>query len=225
MHEKKTRLLRDLKDHIRYLDELGAGFVSPADRPATAPSTGGGLQGLEAEVRQCVQCPLAGIRTLAVPGEGSADAGLMFIGEGPGHDEDLQGRPFVGRAGQLLTRIIEAMGLSREQVYITNIVKCRPPENRNPSGDEIAACAPYILRQLELIRPRVIVSLGNVPTHHLLGLKAGITSLRGTFQEHAGIPVMPTFHPSYLVRNEQNRELKRMVWEDMKQVMALLGEK
>ncbi len=225
MHEKKARLLHDLQDHIRYLDELGAGFISPTGRPTSTPSSGKGLRDLEAAILRCGKCPLAKTRTLAVPGEGSAHAVLMFIGEGPGHDEDLQGRPFVGRAGQLLTRIIDAMGFSREEVYITNIIKCRPPENRNPSGDEIEACAPYLRQQLELIQPKVIVSLGNVPTHHLLGVRSGITSIRGTFQEHAGIPVMPTFHPSYLVRNEQNQELKRMVWEDMKKVMALLGEK
>jgi DNA polymerase len=225
LHEKKARLLHDLQDHIRYLDELGAGFISLTGRPTSAPTSGQGLQDLEAVIRRCGECHLAKTRTLAVPGEGSAHAGLMFIGEGPGHDEDLQGRPFVGRAGQLLTRIIDAMGFSREEVYITNIIKCRPPENRNPSGDEIEACAPYLRQQLEFIRPKVIVSLGNVPTQHLLGIRSGITSLRGTFQEYAGIPVMPTFHPAYLVRNEQNRELKRMVWEDMKKVMALLGEK
>jgi DNA polymerase len=149
----------------------------------------------------------------------------MFIGEGPGHDEDIQGRPFVGRAGQLLTKIIGAMGFRREDVYITNVVKCRPPQNRNPQADEIEACSPYLRRQLDLIRPRALVSLGNVPTQHLLGTKSGITAVRGRFREYAGIPVMPTFHPSYLVRNEQNRELKRKVWEDMQLVMDLLAGK
>jgi DNA polymerase len=225
LHEKKARLLHDLQDHIRYLDELGAGFIAPSGPPESAPPSGLGLQGLETEIRGCGRCILSESRTLAVPGEGSADADLMFLGEGPGQEEDLQGRPFVGRAGQLLTRIIEAMGLSRGEVYITNIVKCRPPENRNPSAEEIEACAPYLRRQLESIRPKIIVTLGNVPTQNLLGTRSGITSLRGTFQEHSGIPVMPTFHPSYLVRNEQNRELKRKVWEDMKKVMALLAGK
>ncbi|MGB2905844.1 MAG: uracil-DNA glycosylase [Candidatus Aminicenantaceae bacterium] len=226
MEERKTRLIHDLQDHIRYLSELGAEFIAAPDTsPGPAASSGPDLGALEALIRRCEKCPLSQTRTQAVPGEGSAQADLMFIGEGPGHDEDAQGLPFVGRAGQLLTKIINAMGFRREDVYITNLVKCRPPQNRNPNGEEIEACTPYLQQQLDLIRPRVIVSLGNVPTHFLLETRSGITVMRGTFQKHAGIPVMPTFHPSYLVRNEQNRELKRMVWEDMKQVMELLGRK
>ena len=146
----------------------------------------------------------------------------MFVGEGPGHDEDIQGRPFVGRAGQLLTKIINAMGFKREDVYISNMVKCRPPNNRNPNNHEIEQCQDYLWEQIRLIQPRVIVTLGNVPTQYFLETRSGITSLRGKFHDKSDYRVMPTFHPSYLVRNEGNRELKRQVWEDMKQVMAYL---
>ncbi len=225
MAERKTHLIHDLQNHIRYLDELGAGFVTAQAPAADSPPPEQDLGALEAAIRECERCPLSQSRTHAVPGEGSPQADLMFIGEGPGHDEDIQGRPFVGRAGQLLTKIIEAMGLRREDVYITNVVKCRPPKNRNPQSDETAACTPFLKQQLALIRPRVIVSLGNVPTQHLLETRSGITGMRGAFQEYEGIPVMPTFHPSYLIRNEQNRDLKRNVWEDMKLVMELLAKK
>jgi DNA polymerase len=165
------------------------------------------------------------MRTHAVPGEGDKAAELMFIGEAPGRDEDAQGRPFVGRAGQLLRKIIAAMKFREDEVYITNIVKCRPPENRVPHREESEACLPYLLRQIELTRPRVIVLLGKTPTDHFLPSRQGMTARRGNFGDYRGIPVMPTFHPSYLIRNEGNRELKRMVWEDMQKVMALLGRK
>jgi DNA polymerase len=148
----------------------------------------------------------------------------MFVGEGPGRDEDIQGKPFVGRAGQLLTRIINAMKFQREDVYITNIVKCRPPDNRDPGKEEIEACSGYLFEQIDMIKPKVIVTLGNVPTRFFLKTTAGITSLRGEFADFEEIKVMPTFHPSYLVRNEYNRILKKNVWEDMKKVMALLGK-
>jgi len=146
----------------------------------------------------------------------------MFVGEAPGRDEDRQGRPFVGRAGQLLTKIIEAMGFKRQDVYIANVVKCRPPENRTPRPDEVKACSPYLLRQIELINPRVIVALGKIAAEFLLQTDKSISDLRGHFGQFEGIPVMPTFHPAYLVRNEGNREIKRLVWEDMKKVMKLL---
>jgi DNA polymerase len=146
----------------------------------------------------------------------------MFVGEGPGHDEDVQGRPFVGRAGQLLTKIINAMGFQREDVYITNMVKCRPPNNRNPNSQEVEACQDYLFEQIGLIQPRVIVTLGNVPTQFFLGTRSGITSLRGKFFATPHYRIMPTFHPSYLIRNEGNRELRRQVWDDMKQVLAYL---
>ena len=177
---------------------------------------------LTRQILSCRFCPLYKSRTQAVPGEGNRQARLMFVGEAPGRDEDLQGRPFVGRAGQLLTRIIQAMGFDRQEVYIANVIKCRPPENRTPKPEEVRACSPYLLKQIELIKPKVIVALGKVATEFLLKTDLPMSDLRGNFGEFMGIPVMPTFHPSYLVRNEGNKEIKRMVWEDMKKVMKLL---
>ena len=171
----------------------------------------------------CTRCGLGRLRTQAVPGEGSLTSEVMFVGEGPGRDEDLQGRPFVGRAGQLLRKIIAAMHFREDEVYITNVVKCRPPENRTPHREEVEACTPYLVEQIACIKPKVIVTLGATPTSFLLPMYRGMTETRGRFGEYLGIPVMPTFHPSYLVRNEGNRELKRMVWGDMQKVMALLG--
>jgi DNA polymerase len=144
----------------------------------------------------------------------------MFVGEGPGHDEDVQGIPFVGRAGQLLTDIIGAMRMKREEVYIANIVKCRPPENRAPEPDEIAACRGFLEKQIEIIAPSVIVCLGAVAVGALLGATGGITKIRGILREYRGIPVMPTFHPAYLLRSPDK---KREVWQDMQKVMALLA--
>ena len=149
----------------------------------------------------------------------------MFIGEAPGRDEDIQGRPFVGRAGQLLTKIIQAMTFQRDEVYITNIIKCRPPGNRNPQGNEIASCKDYLLAQIDLISPKVIVTLGKVAADFFIRSSLGMTALRGDFYDFEDIKVMPTFHPSYLIRNEGNRNLKKTVWEDMKKVMAFLGKK
>jgi uracil-DNA glycosylase family 4 len=180
---------------------------------------------IERQVRECRFCPLHKLRTNAVPGEGDWAAALMFIGEAPGRDEDLQGRPFVGRAGQLLRKIIAAMKFREDEVYITNVVKCRPPENRVPHRDEVEACWPYLARQIGLIKPKVIVTLGKTPTEYFVPGRAAIGELRGKFGDYQGIPVMPTFHPSYLIRNEGNREIRRMVWEDMQQVMVLLGKK
>lgn len=180
---------------------------------------------IESQVRACRLCRLQKLRTNAVPGEGDWSTELMFIGEAPGRDEDTQGRPFVGRAGQLLRKIIAAMKFREDEVYITNVVKCRPPENRVPCRDEVEACWPYLARQIELIRPKVIVTLGKTPTEYFVPGRAAMGDLRGKFGDYRGIPVMPTFHPSYLIRNEGNREIRRMVWEDMQKVMALLGKK
>ncbi len=176
-------------------------------------------------IRGCTRCGLGRLRTKAVPGEGSLTTELMFVGEGPGRDEDLQGRPFVGRAGQLLRKIIAVMGFREDEVYITNVVKCRPPENRPPHREEAEACSAYLVEQIAYIRPKVIVTLGATPTSFFLPMYRRMTETRGRFGEYRGIPVMPTFHPSYLVRNEGNRELKRMVWDDMQKVMELLGRK
>ncbi len=176
------------------------------------------------EVKGCPKCILCKTRTNTVFGEGDADARLMFIGEGPGENEDLQGRPFVGRAGELLNKQIAAMGLSREQVFIANIVKCRPPDNRVPALDEVAACTPYLERQIEIIRPRVIVTLGLPSTQYMLQTKNSMSKLRGTWHAWRGIKLMPTYHPAYLLRNYTDAT-RAAVWSDLKQVMAELGLK
>ena len=169
----------------------------------------------------CQRCKLAGGRTHLVFGVGNPRARLVFVGEAPGRDEDLQGEPFVGRAGQLLTEIItKGMRLRREDVYIANVIKCRPPENRNPEPDEVASCEPFLLRQLELIGPEVIVALGKFAVQTLLRSKAPITQLRGRWYDYHGIKLMPTFHPAYLLRNPAE---KRVVWEDIQKVMRELG--
>ena len=195
---------------------------SAAESGLDLPRSARTLEEISAEVRKCRRCGLAAGRTHAVPGEGHSKAPILFVGEGPGHDEDVQGRPFVGRAGQLLTRIIEAMGFQRSEVFIANIVKCRPPENRVPHREEAEACAPFLLEQITVLRPRVIVTLGKTAVDFFLPNVKAMSSIRGHFQEWHGLPVMPTFHPSYLVRNEGNRELKKMVWDDMQKVMAFL---
>jgi len=179
------------------------------------------LDELRAEIGDCTRCRLCKGRQNIVFGVGNADADLMFIGEGPGRDEDIQGEPFVGRAGQLLTKIIEAMGLKRPDVYIANIVKCRPPNNRNPEPDEAATCKPFLIRQAEIIEPKVIVCLGSVAAQNLLATDAKITRLRGHFTQWQGIPVMPTYHPAFLLRNPN---MKRPVWEDMQKVMEHLNK-
>jgi uracil-DNA glycosylase family 4 len=207
------------------------------EEPGARPSAPTGLDPAEAareldalagEVRQCRRCELGSSRTNAVPGEGRSRARIMFIGEAPGADEDAQGRPFVGRAGQLLDKIIAACGLKRDEVFIGNILKCRPPNNRDPRPDEIVNCLPYLQKQIETINPDVIVALGGHAAKTLLNTVKPIGQMRGQFQEYyAGIgrppiKLMPTFHPAYLLRNysEQNR---RYVWEDMKKVLADLG--
>jgi uracil-DNA glycosylase len=189
------------------------------------------LDNLASQVSGCMLCRLAATRSQTVFGEGNPDARVMFIGEGPGSREDQTGRPFVGRAGELLTRIIESgMGISRGDVYIANIVKCRPTvdqhmqRDRPPDPDEVASCSPYLLKQIEIIRPEVIVALGSPSAKFLLKTGTGITKLRGTWGEFNGIQVMPTFHPSYLLRNGgETSPLRREVWEDIRQVMQLLG--
>lgn len=171
-------------------------------------------------VGDCQRCKLAPTRTHLVFGVGNPRAGLVFVGEAPGADEDAQGIPFVGRAGQLLTKIIEAMGLGRDDVYIANIIKCRPPGNRNPQPDEIAACEPFLIEQLDIIRPRVICALGTFSAQTLLKTKDPISRLRGRWHVYQGIKLMPTFHPAYLLRNPGE---KKAVWDDMQQVMRELG--
>ena len=168
----------------------------------------------------CTACRLAATRKNVVFGVGNENADLMFVGEAPGHDEDVKGEPFVGRAGQLLTDIIKAMKLSRDDVYIANVIKCRPPENRNPEPDELEACRPYIRKQVELIRPKVIVTLGRFSLQSLTGRSYAITAVRGNWLDYEGVRLMPTYHPAYLLRNPS---AKKDVWSDMKKVMSELG--
>lgn len=179
------------------------------------------LASIRAELGDCTRCKLYKCRKTIVFGEGNEGAVLVFVGEGPGYEEDQQGRPFVGEAGQLLTDIIvKGMKITREDVYICNVVKCRPPDNRTPEPDEIASCETFLREQIQAIKPKVIVTLGNVPTHTLLKTKDGITKLRGKWQDFEGIPLMPTFHPAYLLRNPKD---KGLVWEDIQKVMTKLG--
>ena len=177
------------------------------------------LPSLHAAIKDCLKCPLGKTRIKFVFGEGDPHAKLMFIGEGPGRDEDLQGRPFVGRAGQLLTKIIEAMGLKRQDVYIANVIKCRPPNNRPPEPMEIEKCWPHLTAQIRLIKPKVICALGSSAARTVLGMDVPISALRGRFHEVDGIPVMPTYHPAYLLRNPND---KGKVWDDMKKVRDYL---
>jgi uracil-DNA glycosylase len=206
---------------------LPAASVTPASAPAGSKSAA--IQELRARAQACQLCPhLAGTRKNVVFGVGSIEAALMFVGEAPGADEDEQGEPFVGAAGQLLTRIIQTMGLSRETVYIANILKCRPDMpagssgNRKPTPAEMETCIPYLQSQIDLIQPRVLVALGATAVEGLLGPVGGISKLRGNWRTYRNIPLMPTFHPAYLLRNQAMSE-KRRVWEDMLQVMEKLG--
>ena len=175
----------------------------------------------ENEVRGCTRCRLCEQRTHTVFGEGDVDSRIFFIGEGPGENEDQTGRPFVGRAGELLNKMIGGMGLKREQVYIANIVKCRPPNNRVPSPDEVATCTPFLLRQLEIVRPRTIVTLGLPSTQYMLQSKLSMGKLRGTWHDWRGIKLMPTYHPAYVLRNP-TYETRAAVWGDLKLVLAEL---
>jgi uracil-DNA glycosylase len=199
------------------LEPRRAQFEVPADLEGRVAR----LQQLADESRACTKCALHMTRQQAVFSRGSPSAEVMFVGEGPGADEDAQGEPFVGKAGQLLDKMIVAMGLDRDQVYICNVVKCRPPDNRTPEPEEAAACLPYLQEQIALINPKVIVALGATAVKGMLGVQEGITRLRGKWKLYrASIPVMPTFHPSYLLRKE---DAKRDVWNDLKAVMVNLG--
>jgi DNA polymerase len=192
------------------------------EAPANAPSVIETLEDIRRDLGDCQRCKLWSTRTNLVFGEGNSQAQLMFVGEGPGADEDATGRPFIGRAGQLLTKMIEAIEFKREDVYIANVVKSRPPNNRTPEADEIKACRPFLWRQIAAIKPKLIVTLGNPATQLLLETKIGITQLRGTLQEYTrvpGIKVIPTFHPAYLLRSPDK---KREAWEDLKKVRAYL---
>ena len=224
------RLLHDLREAIaagrsqfEYLRDLGFDEV-PVASPAIAPAAASGretLAQIRADLGDCQRCRLGATRQSLVFGVGSPQARLVLVGEAPGREEDETGEPFVGEAGRLLDRILFAMGLSRADVYICNVLKCRPPNNRDPEADEVASCEPFLARQLTAIRPQAIVALGRFAIHTLLQTKVPIGRLRGTWQQYHGLPLMPTYHPAYLLRNPIG---KREVWADMKQVMQLLNQ-
>lgn len=212
---------RALRQHVEGLQAFGVTAVPAAGSPTDAVPRAKAVQleQLAEEVRRCRRCPLYRTRTRAVVSDGSPDARLVFVGEAPGRDEDLQGVPFVGAAGQLLTKMIQAMGLRREDVYVCNVLKDRPPANRTPLPEEIEACLPFLERQLAIVQPRVICALGAVATKALLGPSAAITKVRGETRAYNGIPLIPTFHPAYLLRNP---DAKKLAWADLKQVKRLL---
>lgn len=227
------KTIQELKKTLRYRQERGLRTI-PKDQSrgekkslsAACKNSATGvatktesLEEIRKDLGDCKRCPLCEGRTNIVFGIGNPRAQLMFIGEAPGRDEDRQGEPFVGRAGQLLNKIIEAMKMKREDVYIGNVAKCRPPENRAPLPNEAETCIPFLHRQIAVIRPQIIVTLGSVATKFILETERSISQLRGGWQDFKGIPVMPTYHPAYLLRNP---EKKREVWDDMKKVMAAL---
>jgi len=232
-------LTRALRAHVEWQAATGAtglprgsnaptaGAAAPVTRapeaeraPAPAGDRQQRLQMLAEAVRPCTKCGLSKSRTQTVFARGTGSSGVCFVGEGPGADEDAQGLPFVGKAGQLLDRMIEAMGLDRDEVYVCNVVKCRPPDNRKPEPDEMAACMPYLIQQLDLVAPQVIVALGATAVQGLFGTTEGITRLRGKWKTLRQIPVMPTFHPAYLLRTPS---AKREVWEDLQEVLRRIG--
>jgi DNA polymerase len=191
-------------------------FLSEKHEHSAVSDKRGALKAVRDEIGDCQRCRLSKGRRNIVFGEGSPDAEIMFIGEGPGREEDIQARPFVGDAGKVLTSLIRKMGLKREEVYIANIVKCRPPNNRDPEEDEKATCSPFLEKQIEIIKPRIIIALGRIAAHTLTGSTIPITKLRGKFFTYKDIPVMPTFHPAYLMRNPKD---KWLTWEDAQKVL------
>jgi uracil-DNA glycosylase family 4 len=215
------------RDLTRYCRDIGwtdppvlAGVGQESAEPQSRPRWET-LDDVAQDVEACVRCRLASQRRNVVVGEGDIPSPVMFIGEGPGSEEDRTGRPFVGQAGMLLDGMIFALGFERRQVYIGNVVKCRPPGNRDPEDDEMAACAPYLERQIELVQPRVIVALGRVAARRLTGSTKPMSALRGRWTSYRGIPLLPTFHPAYLLRSPA---AKREVWQDLKAVRARLRE-
>ncbi len=219
MDHDPQQVLRDIvgqvRAHLALQQELGLEHTDLRwpERASSAPAAHPTLEQVREELGDCTRCKLHAHRTQIVFGVGNPHASLVFVGEAPGADEDAQGEPFVGRAGQLLTKIIEAMGLHRQDVYICNIIKCRPPNNRTPETDEIVACQPFLLQQLRAIAPKFICALGGPAAQTLLQTKEPISRLRGRFHDFHGIPLLPTFHPAFLLRNPNE---KKTVWEDMK---------
>ena len=223
MNSKVSEVIEDYKSYLDYLKGMGIEALPIGRTPQEkdSRSSSATLKGVREELGDCKRCKLHPTRRTIVFGEGNEKARLMFIGEGPGYDEDVQGRPFVGKAGQLLTKIIQSIELERDEVYIANIVKCRPPQNRTPEPDEILACQPFLLKQIEIVRPKIICCLGAVATQSLLQTAQKITALRGRAFDLHGVRVIPTYHPAFLLRNP---ERKKEVWEDMKQIAAWLKE-
>jgi len=223
MDQKVQDVIADLKAYLEYLKGMGIEALPAVEEKADKiiQPKGPTLDEIRRELGDCKRCKLHRTRQTLVFGEGSEKAKLMFIGEGPGYDEDVQGRPFVGKAGQLLTKIIQSIHLQREEVYIANIIKCRPPQNRNPEPDEIQSCYPFLMNQIQAIQPRIICALGTFAAQTLLHTDAKITTLRGRFFDLAGIKVLPTYHPAYLLRSP---ERKREVWEDMKQISEWMAK-
>jgi uracil-DNA glycosylase len=232
--EQVRRLAAGLKEFFHYQRRLGLQVVEgsypvaatkPAPAVAAVPEPAGSpsLEEIREELGDCRRCKLWQSRQRLVFGVGDPKALLMFIGEAPGAEEDLQGEPFVGEAGQLLNRLLDKLGISRQEIYITNVVKSRPPKNRTPEAEEIAACRPFLLKQIRAVHPQMIVTLGAVATQALLESKAPISRLRGHWQQWQGIAVMPTFHPSYLLRvpKERQKEEREKTWADMQKVMAV----
>jgi len=222
MDENINELISDLKTYLEYLKGMGILSLPASGMKADEPgqSTMITLEDVRKELGDCKRCKLHRGRKTIVFGEGNERATLMLIGEGPGYDEDVQGRPFVGRAGQLLTKILQSINLQREEVYIANIIKCRPPQNRNPEPDEIQSCSPFLMKQIQVIQPKIICALGAFSAQTLLKTDVKITALRGKFYDLEGIKVIPTYHPAFLLRNP---ERKREVWEDMKKIAKLMG--
>ena len=233
MADGPGKLLKTARQLLETESLCGSDFLPAGRNPLPVPATStAALHDLDAnEVRPCNRCGLRSGCRQTVFGEGDPDARIVFVGEGPGEEEDRQGRPFVGRAGELLNKMIGAMGVRRQDVYICNVVKCRPPGNRPPTPEEAIACRSHLVRQLQIIRPKVIVTLGNPATQNLLNTTVGITRLRGQWQRLPiiaegleGTPVMPTFHPAFLLR-QYSQDNRQKVWDDLRKVMDLLGLK
>ncbi len=236
--DSKAEIIKELKKAMEFYQELGFErlpvkeadlfdlFVNEnqtyqvsEEAGAFASNKESSLKDLRKEIGDCRKCRLSKGRKNIVFGEGNQNAKIMFIGEGPGREEDIQARPFVGDAGKLLTSLINKMGFKREDVYIGNVIKCRPPSNRDPEEDEMAACSPFLEKQIEIIKPEVIVALGRISSHFLTRSKIPISKLRGRFYDYKGIPVMPTFHPAYLLRNPKD---KWLTWDDVQKVLEKL---
>ncbi len=217
MDENINGLISDLKTYLEYLKGMGIVSLPSSGMEPENPTRSQvlTLEEVRKELGDCKRCKLHRGRKTIVFGEGNEKATLMFIGEGPGYDEDVQGRPFVGKAGQLLTKIIQSINLQREEVYIANIIKCRPPQNRNPEPDEIQSCNPFLQKQIQVIQPKIICALGTFSAQTLLKTETKITALRGKFYDLKGIKVIPTYHPAFLLRNPDK---KKEVWEDMKKI-------